>query len=267
MQIIETLDGLTEFQNSLEGKTVALVPTMGALHDGHMALVREGLSVADVCLPYIYLNPTQFAEGEDLDQYPKTLQEDLDKLESAGAEFVWLPTTEDVYPNGVQAHLKAGALSKPLEGESRPHFFDGVVSVVARMFELSKPDVAIFGEKDFQQLQVIKHMVAVENFDVKIIGSPTVRDRNGLALSSRNVYLNKTEYETAVELNKVLIQLAQNMVTEKEAKQLLLYSGFDKVDYCVQRNSETFEADNADRVLAAAWIGKTRLIDNFAMGA
>lgn len=245
---------------------LCLVPTMGALHAGHVKLVEEGLKAADICLPYIYLNPTQFAAGEDLDKYPKTLEADLDKLEKAGAQAVWLPATQDIYPNGLSITHYAGDIAKPLEGENRPHFFDGVVTVLHRMFSLSQPDIVMMGEKDFQQLQVVRHMVRTQTMPIDIIGIPTVRDGHGLALSSRNAYLNAAELEIARALNNVLVQFAQNMVTEKEAHALLLDMGFTKIDYCTQRNSKNFNTENPDRVLAAVWLGTTRLIDNMPMG-
>lgn len=264
MKVLKTLTELERFNLSRKG-ALALVPTMGALHEGHLKLVEEGFKKADICLPYIFVNPTQFAEGEDLNTYPRTLDSDLEKLEKAGAQAVWLPSVEDIYPNGPEITTRVEGITKLLEGAFRPHFFDGVTTVLHRMFTLSKPDFVMMGEKDFQQLQVTRQMVRQEGFDCDIIGVPTIRDKNGLALSSRNAYLNDIEYEIAIELNKILVQLAQNMVTEKEATLLLLNCGFDKVDYCVQRNSETFEAENQNRVLAAVHLGKTRLIDNMPM--
>ena len=254
-------------KNREKSRKIALIPTMGALHEGHLALVREGLKQADICLPYIYVNPTQFAEGEDLDSYPRTLETDLEELEKLGVFAVWLPSTGDVYPDGVKATIKAGALSKPLEGEFRPHFFDGVVTVLHRMFSLSKPDFVMMGEKDFQQLQVVKDMVRNQNINTQIIGVPTMRDENGLALSSRNAYLDEEDYKIAVQLNQILKELAAQVIDEGQVHQKLLEAGFEKVDYITARNAETFLPDNPNRVLAAAWIGKTRLIDNMPMGA
>lgn len=246
-------------------KRIALVPTMGALHDGHLALVKEGMKRADICLPYIFLNPTQFAPNEDLESYPRTLEQDFEKLKNIGVEAVWLPSQEDIYPNGLETDIHVEGITEVLEGEHRPHFFDGVATVVARMLHLSKPDIAIFGEKDFQQLQVIRKMAQEQNIPTEIIGVPTMRDKNGLALSSRNSYLTEEEYQIAIELNGVLIKLAQHMITEQEAHNLLLDIGFDKVDYCTARNSQDFSPENPDRVLAAVWLGKTRLIDNMAI--
>lgn len=267
MKQIKTLSDLAEFKDTLNGKTVALIPTMGALHEGHLALVKAGMEAADICLPYIFLNPTQFAVGEDLDKYPKTLDQDLERLKQTGAQAVWLPSMDDVYPDGPQITHKANDIAKPLEGKSRPHFFDGVVTVLARMFTLSKPDMAIFGEKDFQQLQVIRAMARDYKFPLRVIGAPTTRDENGLALSSRNAYLSAAEYKIAIQLNKIMKDIAHGLINENMACAKLLKAGFNKIDYITARNSETFEADNPDRVLVAAWIGKTRLIDNMAMSS
>ncbi|HPF78801.1 MAG TPA: pantoate--beta-alanine ligase [Alphaproteobacteria bacterium] len=268
MQIIKNIADLDSFhrQAKKENLKTAFIPTMGALHDGHLKLVEEGLKHSDRAIVSIFVNPTQFAPHEDFDSYPRTIEADCQKLESVGAHAVWLPTVADIYPNGQETDIHIDGVSEPLEGEFRPHFFDGVATVVARLLRAVKPDVAMFGEKDFQQLQVVKKMVVQEGIPVDIIGVQIVRDHNGLALSSRNAYLSESDYESAIQLNQILVQLAQNMITEKEAVHLLLDSGFDKVDYCVQRNSETFGTENPNRVLAAAWIGKTRLIDNMPMG-
>lgn len=263
MKIIKDIPTLEEFRKSTP--SMALVPTMGALHAGHISLVEAGLKCADICMPYIYVNPAQFAEGEDLDHYPKTLEADIEKLEKAGAQALWLPSTQDIYPDGVKAHIKAGQSARPLEGLHRPHFFDGVVSVLHRMFTLSKPNKVMMGEKDFQQLQVVRHMVRDYKLPIEIIGCHTVRDKNGLALSSRNIYLSASEYESAAQLNQILVQLGQNMITACEGKRLLLDMGFDKIDYLCARNEDNFEAENPTRVFAAAWIGTTRLIDNMPM--
>lgn len=263
MKIIKTISALNEWRDNQGVQTITLVPTMGALHEGHLKLVEDGLKKADICLLYIFLNPTQFAAGEDLESYPKTLDADLDKLKAAGAHAVWLPTQKDIYPNGLEITTKAGALAYPLEGEHRPHFFDGVTTVLERMFALSKPDFVMMGEKDFQQLQVVKQMVVDHNMPYKIFGVETIRDQNGLALSSRNLYLSKNEYIIAVQLNKILRDLAHSEINEEQAVEKLLRAGFDKIDYCTVRNSNSFlEEGCLDRVLAAAWIGSTRLIDN-----
>lgn len=263
MQVLKTKSDLADFR---AGKgSIAFIPTMGALHAGHLALVEEGLKRADRAIVSIFVNPTQFAPHEDFSSYPRTQEADIEKLEVIGADAVWLPAEEIIYPDGCAADIKAGDLSKPLEGEFRPHFFDGVVSVVSRLFDAVQPDIAIFGEKDFQQLQVIRHMVKTQGREIEIIGAPTVRDENGLALSSRNAYLSESEYKIAIHLNKILRRLAGGDLTDSKAKEELLSAGFDKVDYCTARNKETFLPENANRVLAAAWLGKTRLIDNMAI--
>ena len=263
MQILKTESDLAGFK--AEGGQTAFIPTMGALHAGHLALVEEGLKRADRAIVSIFVNPTQFAPHEDFSSYPRTQEADIEKLEAIGAHAVWLPSEEDIYPNGRAADIKAGDLAKPLEGEFRPHFFDGVVSVVSRLFDAVQPDMAIFGEKDFQQLQVIRHMVKTQRRQIDIIGAPTVRDENGLALSSRNAYLSSEEYGIAIQLNKILQQISCGDVIEDQAREKLLNAGFDKVDYCTVRNAETFLPENPNRVLAATWLGKTRLIDNMAM--
>jgi len=254
MRIIRENNNLAEFcnKNRLNGMKTALVPTMGSLHDGHLKLVERGMAGADICLPYIFLNPTQFAAGEDLDTYPQTLDADLEKLAAIGIENVWCPSVKDIYPGGVKATIKAANLSKPLEGEHRPHFFDGVVTVLHRMFSLSMPDLVMMGEKDFQQLQVTRAMVSEYDFPIDIIGVETERDKNGLALSSRNIYLSDEEYKIAIQLNKIMKEIISHQLDEDQAHVKLLQVGFDKVDYCTVRNSETFEVENPDRVLVAA---------------
>lgn len=263
MQILKTESDLAGFK--AEGGQTAFIPTMGALHAGHLALVEEGLKRADRAIVSIFVNPTQFAPHEDFSSYPRTQEADIEKLEAIGAQALWLPSEEDIYPNGRAADIKAGDLAKPLEGEYRPHFFDGVVSVVSRLFDAVQPDIAIFGEKDFQQLQVVRHMVKTQGRHIDIIGVPTIRDENGLALSSRNAYLSEDEYQIAISLNKILCRLANGDLGEENAREELLGKGFDKVDYCATRNAETFLPENPNRVLAAAWLGKTRLIDNMAI--
>jgi pantoate--beta-alanine ligase len=267
MRLIKTLAALKEFQNSLKDKTITLVPTMGALHEGHLALVKEGIKQADICLPYIFLNPTQFAAGEDLEKYPATLEADLEKLKSIGIEYVWLPQTQDIYPNGLEITHTAKVSGKLLEGEHRPHFFDGVVTVLHRMFTLSQPDFVMMGEKDFQQLQVTRAMAREYFSAIDIIGVETKRDKNGLALSSRNIYLNDNEYKVAIQLNQILTELAQSKITETNAHTKLLEAGFDRIDYCTCRNGDDFTAQNPTHALAAVWLGQTRLIDNIEIDA
>jgi pantoate--beta-alanine ligase len=249
------------------GDSLAFVPTMGALHDGHLSLVEEGFNQADQVIVSIFVNPTQFAPHEDLDKYPRTIEADMAKLEQRGVEAVWLPSVEDMYPHGQITDVHIDGITQPLEGEFRPGFFDGVTTVVKRLFDTVQPDKALFGEKDFQQLQVIKKMVRELSLPVEIIAVPIARDENGLALSSRNIYLSDDEYKIAMMLNKILQTLAQQDITEEQARNALIKAGFDKVDYCTCRNSDDFGIENPDRALAAVWLGQTRLIDNRSMAA
>lgn len=264
---IKTIKKLRAWREELRraGKTMSYVPTMGALHDGHLQLVKKGFEVSDVCLPYIFINPKQFAANEDLGKYPKTLDADLEKLESVGVSHVYVPQADEIYPPGFQTMVSISDISQPLEGEFRPHFFQGMCTVVCKMLLQAMPDIALFGEKDYQQLQVIKRMALDLDMPIEIVGVPTVRDDNGLALSSRNIYLSKEEYKIAAQLNVILKDMAHKKLDEAQAHEKILAAGFDKIDYCAARNGENFEKENANRVLAAVWLGKTRLIDNMAM--
>ncbi len=261
---------LEELQSAVDaikagGKTVGFVPTMGALHDGHLGLMKLAASKADVVSVSIYVNPTQFAPNEDFDSYPRDVDGDLAKLQTVGVGLVYLPRTEDMYPNGTEITVKAGKAAQGLESDFRPHFFDGVATVVHRLFMQMRPDVAVFGEKDYQQLQVIKEMTEAENLTIEIIGGETARDAEGLALSSRNAYLFGTEIASARILNRVLRDVATVNENERAATiengiRKLKDAGFDKIDYLTIK-------PEWDRVLVAAWLGKTRLIDNMALSA
>jgi pantoate--beta-alanine ligase len=251
MQICKTHDALAPFiqEAKSQGKRVGFVPTMGALHNGHLSLVKVAQEHADFVVVSIFVNPTQFAPDEDFDTYPRHIDDDTALLREAGVDAVYFPEVEEIYPDGPAVTVKAGKAAQGLESDFRPHFFDGVCSVVHRLFELVKPDAAVFGEKDYQQLMVIREMVEDHKMGIEIIGAPIVRDDIGLALSSRNAYLNKYEMLIADTLN---VALKQNTDTAL-VKRVLEKAGFDKVDYVEQRWG---------RILAAAWIGKTRLIDN-----
>ena len=227
------------------GQTIGFVPTMGALHDGHLSLVEIAKQNADRVVVSIFVNPAQFAPHEDFDSYPREEAKDLVRLQHAGVHLVYLPSEAEIYPAGRDSAVKAGDAAQGLESDFRPHFFGGVVNVVYRLFDHVKPDLAVFGEKDFQQLQVIREMVTAQNLPIEIIGAPIMRDDHGLALSSRNAYLSPEQLIIARSLNKI--------IREENAAENLLKAGFDKVDYVEQRWG---------RILAAAWIGKTRLIDN-----
>ncbi len=266
MKIVKSIKDLSVYRKN---KFVSFVPTMGALHEGHLALVREGLNCADICIPYIFLNPKQFAPHEDLEAYPKTLEADLEKLEKTGAQAVYLPDADEIYPDGFSTSVKVSGISEMLEGEFRPHFFDGVATIVTKMLLQCLPDIALFGEKDYQQLLVIKKLVSDLNIPVDVKGVPTMRDENGLALSSRNAYLNEEQYQIACHLNRILSDISKGKINENRGREALLEAGFDKVDYCTVRDAQTLlppdENTTERRVLAAAFIGTTRLIDNLAM--
>jgi pantoate--beta-alanine ligase len=257
-----------------EGATIAFVPTMGALHAGHMALVDEGRRRARHVVASIFVNPTQFGPDEDLSRYPRREASDAKMLEDAGCEILWAPDAATVYPEGERSDVKAGPAAEGLDGASRPGHFDGVATVVARLFEAVEPDFAIFGEKDYQQLLVIRQMVAARDLAVTIVGVPTQRDADGLALSSRNLYLTDEERRTARALPRALGEAAQAIAEGRataaeaiaKARETLARAGFEPIDYVELRDAETLapveSAERPARLLAAAWLGTTRLIDN-----
>jgi len=264
-------------QMQAQGKRVAFIPTMGALHEGHLSLVRLGLEKADVAASSIFVNPTQFAAHEDLSTYPRAEAEDLRKLQEAGCSFCYCPTASEMYPPGDSTRVQVKDLSHMLEGEVRPHFFEGVASVVSRLFLHVGPDVAVFGEKDYQQLLVIRRMVQDLGFPIEIVGGPTMREPDGLAMSSRNAYLSAEERTTAAALPRVMQEASARIAagerisaTAEDARQALIAAGLKSVDYVAMRRADTlapFGGDTAPvgatgRLLVAARIGKTRLIDN-----
>ena len=248
MQVFDNQTNLNAFVAAAKAaeQSVGFVPTMGALHDGHLSLVEQAKLYCDQVVVSIFVNPTQFAPGEDFDAYPRDTNRDVSLLGAAGVGAIYLPDVAEIYPNGAAVTIKAGDAAKGLETNFRPHFFDGVCSVVHRLFEIVQPDVAVFGEKDYQQLMVIREMVAAHDMGIEVIGAPIVRDKHGLALSSRNAYLSADELEIARKMNVILR-------SDRPTSKALLEAGFDKVDYIEERWK---------RVLAAVWIGKTRLIDN-----
>lgn len=275
MQIVRSSEELALCRDAVEGR-LALVPTMGALHAGHIALVDEANRVADKVAATIFVNPAQFGANEDFNRYPRREAEDARMLEDAGCELLWIPTIADIYPNGFSTSVHVGGLSKRWEGEARPGHFDGVATVVAKLLLSVHPDVAVFGEKDFQQLAVIRRMVADLNIPVQIAAMPTVREDDGLALSSRNAYLSPDERSRAVALPNALRD-ARNAILSgapvaqalQQAKQGLVDAGFLRIDYLTLVDAATLEpieAPSGDmRLIAAAVIGATRLIDNLAL--
>lgn len=258
------------------GQMIGLVPTMGALHEGHISLVKLAKKKADKAVVSIFVNPTQFAPNEDLSRYPRDEAGDLNKLDEADADLVWAPNVEEMYPSGFSTSIQAGSTAKDLEGAFRPHHFDGVATVCAKLFNQVTPDIAIFGEKDFQQLTVLRQMVRDLDMPLKLIGAPTKRDTDGLALSSRNAYLSLAERKIAPALYSVISALGEDVVNGADvpagtanAKRKLAAAGFAKIDYVEVRDAETLEQASSSsgrplRVLAAVWLGKTRLIDNVA---
>jgi len=256
-------------------ESVALVPTMGALHDGHMSLVHSVADKADRTITTIFVNPTQFSPTEDFATYPRDEARDLSMLEQAGVDLVFTPEMSQMYRDGHRTKVEVQALSQLLEGESRPHFFIGVATVVAKLLIQSMPDIAIFGEKDYQQLCVIRSMVRDLDLPVDILGGDTVRESDGLAMSSRNSYLTNVERTLAPrlyhEISGVASRVAKGEPIEiacEDAVQGLDAAGFNSVDYVAVRDAETLEPAAKGRplrVLAAAWLGKTRLIDNMAV--
>jgi len=257
------------------GARVALVPTMGALHDGHLALVKAALKVADRVVVSIFVNPTQFAPHEDLSRYPRDESGDVAKLAGAGAHLVWAPSVADMYPDGFATRVEVAGAALPLEGEFRPVHFGGVATVVCKLFCAVTPDVAFFGEKDFQQLAVIRQMVRDLNLPVAVEGLATVREADGLALSSRNRYLSAEERAIAPKLYRVISEVARGELPAPRAREQLLAAGFTKIDYLEVRDAETLSpyepahgepgSGRPGRVLVAAYLGKTRLIDNVAV--
>ncbi|MFZ3393048.1 pantoate--beta-alanine ligase [Rhodococcus sp. 7Tela_A2] len=251
------------------GRTVALVPTMGALHSGHLELVKHAKLTGAVVVVSIFVNPLQFGPGEDLDAYPRTLDADLELLRDAGVELVFAPTATAMYPNGPRTTIHPGPLGSELEGASRPGHFAGMLTVVAKLLQIVAPNSAYFGEKDYQQLALIRQMVTDLNFDVRIVGVPTVREADGLALSSRNRYLSEQEREIATTLSAALVAGAHAAAGGPDAilaaaRDVLASAPEIEVDYLEVRGADLGPApERGDgRLLVAARLGTTRLIDN-----
>ncbi len=277
MQIVRSSEELALAAAALlKSGSLALVPTMGALHAGHMALVSEARRRADRVAATIFVNPTQFAAGEDLDRYPRREEADAKMLQDAGCDLLWLPSIEDIYPQGFSTTVHVTGVSERWEGEARPGHFDGVATVVARLLLAIQPDQALFGEKDFQQLAVIRRMVRDLGIPVQIAEVPTVREPDGLALSSRNAYLSDADRARATALPNALHAARDAILSGtpadnalSRARKDLASAGFRKVDYFALVDSASLEpvADAAGetRLIAAATIGATRLIDNLAV--
>jgi pantoate--beta-alanine ligase len=262
------------------GQRIALVPTMGALHDAHMALMQAGRARADRVVATIFVNPTQFAAHEDLDTYPRREAQDIEKLRADGIDLLFAPEAGEVYPDGFATTVTVAGVSEGLCGEYRPGHFEGVATVVTKLLLQALPDIALFGEKDYQQLQVIRRLTWDLDIPVEIAGVPTVREADGLAMSSRNLHLSEAERAIAPQLHETLAGVAEQIIagTSPEAacaagRAQLVESGFEPVEYLELRHAETLDvptqpldASTPCRLLAAVWLGDTRLIDNIAVG-
>jgi pantoate--beta-alanine ligase len=258
-----------------DGARIAFVPTMGALHEGHLALVRHAKTRADKVVVSIFVNPLQFAPTEDLDRYPRNEAGDIALLQSVGCDLVYLPTVDVLYPQDFASRIEMKGPALGLETDFRPQFFSGVATVVMKLFNQVHPDLAVFGEKDFQQLAVVRAMVRDFDMGIDIVGYPTMREADGLALSSRNAYLSPEQRAIAPKLHAALEEIRSVVLaggdTETaiaKANADLTAAGFGQIDYIVLRDAETLgevRAGSPRRLLAALWLGKTRLIDNIAV--
>lgn len=277
MQTFHTINDLRQVLRPLRlsNQKIALVPTMGNLHDGHLNLVKIAREHADIVVVSIFVNPTQFGVGEDFDSYPRTLDADIEKLKTVEADYVFAPSVDEMYPN-FPPHIQvlSGDISKILCAKTRPTHFDGVGLVVSKLFNIVQPDVAIFGKKDYQQLAIIRQLVAELDFPIEIIGADIVRADDGLALSSRNGYLSDSERQTASTLNRLITQMANQIKSNFNVQKLpsliddftnkINQSGF-KVDYLAVLNVKLQPPKPDDKhlvILTASFLGKTRLLDN-----
>jgi pantoate--beta-alanine ligase len=275
MQIIRRLSDLPAALLAWReaGQAIALVPTMGALHAGHLALIDAAKAEADRVVASIFVNPLQFGPTEDLDRYPRQEAEDAELLEQRGCDLLWMPTADQLYPPGFATTVSVSGVSERWDGAARPGHFAGVATVVAKLFTAVRPDLAFFGEKDFQQLAVIRRMSADLGLDVTVRGVPTVRDADGLALSSRNAYLDADERKRALALPHALEQAREAILGGEpvdaaldNARRTMSQAGFNPIDYVALVDSETLDPlevpSGKMRLIAAAVIGTTRLIDN-----
>jgi len=276
--MIETVRTIPELHTAIKswrqkGETVGLVPTMGALHDGHLSLIRHARAKTMRTCVTLFVNPKQFGAGEDLDTYPRDLDDDLAKMAAEGADLLFLPAAAEIYPDGFATSVHVGGIGDILEGAHRPGFFTGVATVVSKLLVQALPDLAVFGEKDYQQLLVIRRLAKDLDIPVRIEGVPIVREDDGLALSSRNAYLSAAERAIAPVLYGIISQVAENVgrgteIAEQAAwgREQLLRAGFNSVDYLSVLDAKTLDdavgVSKPARVLVAATLGATRLIDN-----
>ncbi|MEL0109110.1 MAG: pantoate--beta-alanine ligase [Cryomorphaceae bacterium] len=280
MTVLRSLLELNEWRAQIGEQTLGFVPTMGALHRGHISLVEQSLSMADHTLVSIYVNPTQFNNAEDLEKYPSTLEQDLTLLSATGELVVYLPTQKDLYPNGLHSrNFDFGSLGTFMEGAGRPGHFEGMATVVTRFFEIIRPHCAFFGEKDYQQLAIIKQVAADENWPVEIIACATLREDDGLAMSSRNLRLSAEQRSAAKEIHRIISQWISSTdfnATMPHAARIALIENINSIDHLEVEYLE-FSASNTlipverfdlnvpTRVFAAVMCGKVRLIDNLPL--
>ena len=278
---MKTISTILEFRKWRKGITgsIGFVPTMGALHDGHLSLVKESIETCQNTIVSIYLNPTQFALGEDLDRYPKTVNSDLIKLSHFQVDCIFLPNDSEMYPKGFSIKIQENNLSRVLEGEKRPDFFTGVITVVAKLFNIIEPTHAFFGKKDAQQLRIVEKLITDLNYPIHIISCPIIREESGLAMSSRNEYLNNTECIIAATIHKAL-QEGKNLIISGERNSQIIRDKIIhtitissekllRIDYVSIADSKTLIeiSDKIEKdvlVSVAVYLGKIRLIDNFS---
>ena len=275
MNVISTIQEFRIWRKNILG-SIGFVPTMGALHEGHLSLVAESNKTCKITVVSIYLNPTQFAQGEDLDSYPQKLQVDLNKLSEYDVDCVFTPNNSEMYPEGFKTNNYSNNLFNILEGKSRPEFFKGVTTIVAKLFDIVEPTHAFFGEKDFQQLCIINKMVQDFNYPVQVVPCPIIRKKNGLAMSSRNTYLTESEHLVSSTIFKALDSgkklLKDGKITAKKLRceiiQIINSETAIRIDYVSVANSDTLEEVEGELkggilVSIAVFLGRTRLIDNF----
>lgn len=280
MKIIRTLDDLRArtAKWKRKGRSIAVVPTMGALHDGHLSLVDAACAACDRVIVTLFVNPKQFDNPDDLAKYPRTEEGDAAQLRAAGAHVLFAPTPDQVYPPGFATRVSVSGLSEGLCGAHRPGHFDGVATVVPKLFLMTGADRAFFGEKDWQQLQIVRRLVADLNIPIRITGCPTLREADGLAMSSRNLRLSPDDRAAAPALYRAMAQAGAAIaagapveVTLAQARDQAVQDGFARVEYLELCDPETLRpmtrADRPGRLLAAAWLGEVRLIDNIAVAA
>ncbi len=278
MRVVERIDELSATLSSLRGKSIGFVPTMGYFHEGHLSLMRCARKENEIVVVSIFVNPIQFLPGEDLNRYPRDIERDRKLAEKEGVDLLFIPDEREMYPEGFSTYVEVSGITEKLCGRSRPGHFRGVTTVLLKLFNVVKPDRAYFGKKDFQQLKVVSRMVEDLNFGIEVVGCPTVREKDGLAMSSRNTYLSEEERRSALSLYRSLI-LAKEMFErgERDAEtirrrisEFILSHPHTRIDYVEVVDQETFEpvkrVREGDLIALAVFVGNTRLIDNWVVG-